>query len=117
MDYQSGGGGARGCFPCERDSHFLPPLPLPLPLPSLLLLLLLLLPLPPSLSLPPFLSLPSRGLPSRLARSLPAFDFNIARCLDRLERYEDAVAAYRRYLAASPDASGQRSATAAPITT
>jgi tetratricopeptide (TPR) repeat protein len=39
---------------------------------------------------------------SRRAKKLPAFDYNIGRCLDRLERYADAVAAYRRYVDAAP---------------
>lgn len=34
---------------------------------------------------------------------MPAFVFNIARCLDRLDRRSEAVAAYERFLAASPD--------------
>jgi hypothetical protein len=33
----------------------------------------------------------------------PAFEFNIARCLDRMERYAEAVAAYQRFVAAAPD--------------
>jgi tetratricopeptide (TPR) repeat protein len=41
---------------------------------------------------------------ARAARPLAAFDFNIGRCYDRLERPADAVAAYERYLAAAPDA-------------
>jgi tetratricopeptide (TPR) repeat protein len=41
---------------------------------------------------------------SRRAKALPALDYNIGRCLDRLERYSDAVAAYRRYVDAMPDA-------------
>jgi tetratricopeptide (TPR) repeat protein len=32
-------------------------------------------------------------------KPLPAFEFNIARCLDRLERFEEALAAYRRFVA------------------
>ena len=35
----------------------------------------------------------------------PALDYNIARCYDRLERYEEAVAAYERYVTQKPDAS------------
>jgi tetratricopeptide (TPR) repeat protein len=38
---------------------------------------------------------------ARKVRNLPAFDYNIARCLDRLERPAEAIAAYERYLAAS----------------
>ena len=38
------------------------------------------------------------------ARPLPAFDFNIARCLDRLGRWHEAADAYERFLAAKPDA-------------
>jgi tetratricopeptide (TPR) repeat protein len=34
----------------------------------------------------------------------PALDYNIARCLDRLERPRDAIAAYERYVAARPNA-------------
>jgi hypothetical protein len=32
----------------------------------------------------------------------PAFDFNIARCLDRLERVPEAIVAYEKYLANVP---------------
>ena len=32
-------------------------------------------------------------------KPLPAFEFNIARCLDRLERFEQALLAYRRFVA------------------
>jgi len=35
----------------------------------------------------------------------PALDYNIARCYDRLERYEEAVSAYERYVTQKPDAS------------
>src|SRR5262249_13805170 len=35
---------------------------------------------------------------------LPAFDYNIGRCSERLERWAAAAAAYERYLAAQPDA-------------
>jgi tetratricopeptide (TPR) repeat protein len=38
-----------------------------------------------------------------LAR-LPALDYNIARCHDRLEHWREAVEAYRRYLEAAPKA-------------
>jgi tetratricopeptide (TPR) repeat protein len=37
---------------------------------------------------------------ARKVRQFPAFDYNIARCLDRLERPAEAIAAYERYLAA-----------------
>jgi tetratricopeptide (TPR) repeat protein len=37
------------------------------------------------------------------ARPLPELDFNIARCLDRLERWEDAIAAYKRYVLRAPN--------------
>lgn len=33
----------------------------------------------------------------------PGIDYNIARCLDRLERYKEAIASYERYLGAKPD--------------
>jgi tetratricopeptide (TPR) repeat protein len=36
----------------------------------------------------------------------PAFDYNIGRCYDRLERWKEAADAYERYLAADPQASG-----------
>jgi tetratricopeptide (TPR) repeat protein len=39
---------------------------------------------------------------ARRVRPHPALDFNIARCLDRLERWQEAIAAYRRYLASQP---------------
>jgi len=39
---------------------------------------------------------------ARKVRQFAAFDYNIARCLDRLERPAEAVAAYERYLAAAP---------------
>ena len=42
---------------------------------------------------------------ARIAKPLPALDFNIARCLDRLERYEEAIAAYKRFGIATPNAS------------
>jgi tetratricopeptide (TPR) repeat protein len=32
----------------------------------------------------------------------PALDYNIGRCLDRLERYPEAIDAYQRYLASKP---------------
>lgn len=39
---------------------------------------------------------------ARLVRPHPAMDFNIARCLNRLERFDEAAEAYERYLASSP---------------
>jgi tetratricopeptide (TPR) repeat protein len=39
---------------------------------------------------------------ARRAQPLPAFDFNIGRSYDRLERVPEALAAYRRYVASSP---------------
>jgi tetratricopeptide (TPR) repeat protein len=39
---------------------------------------------------------------ARKVRQFAAFDYNIARCLDRLERPAEAVAAYERYLAGVP---------------
>src|SRR5690242_7414035 len=41
---------------------------------------------------------------ARKVKPAPAFDYNIGRCLDRLERAVDAVAAYERYLVGKPDA-------------
>ena len=43
---------------------------------------------------------------ARAVRPAPAFDFNIARCYDRLERTRDAVDWYERYLAANPPNDG-----------
>jgi hypothetical protein len=40
---------------------------------------------------------------ARLAKPLPAFDYNIARCHDRLEHYPDAIAAYQRFADATTD--------------
>jgi len=37
-------------------------------------------------------------------KPLPAFDYNIGRCQERLERWEEAAASYEHYLAATPDA-------------
>jgi tetratricopeptide (TPR) repeat protein len=39
---------------------------------------------------------------ARNVKPLPAFDFNIARCYDRMERFSEARAAYQRYLSSSP---------------
>jgi tetratricopeptide (TPR) repeat protein len=42
---------------------------------------------------------------ARRIKALPALDFNIARCYERLERWGDAADAYERFLAArTPDA-------------
>lgn len=41
---------------------------------------------------------------ARRVKPLPAFDYNIARCHDRLGQAEPAIAAYERYLAAAPAA-------------
>lgn len=40
---------------------------------------------------------------AKSAKPLPGFDYNIARCLERLQRPEEAIAAYQRYLDANPD--------------
>ena len=39
---------------------------------------------------------------ARRVRPHPALDYNIARCLDRLEHYKEAVAAYESYAASNP---------------
>jgi tetratricopeptide (TPR) repeat protein len=36
-------------------------------------------------------------------KPLPAFEFNIARTLDRMERFDEAIPHYERYLASKPD--------------
>lgn len=41
---------------------------------------------------------------ARQAKPLPAFDYNIARCHDRLEHRAEAITAYERYTAGAPDA-------------
>src|SRR5438067_1644343 len=41
---------------------------------------------------------------ARRVKPLPAFDYNIARCHDRLGQAAPAIEAYERYLAAAPDA-------------
>lgn len=41
---------------------------------------------------------------AKAIRPLPAFDYNIARCYDRLGQWQKAVESYRRYLAAAGDA-------------
>lgn len=45
-------------------------------------------------------------------RPAPAFDFNIARCLERLQRWADAADAYERYLQAEPSATDRESVVA-----
>ena len=40
---------------------------------------------------------------ARQLKPLPAFDYNIARCHDRMGRWAEALAAYRRYLEAAPN--------------
>jgi tetratricopeptide (TPR) repeat protein len=37
-------------------------------------------------------------------RPSPAFDYNIGRCYDRLERWQEAADAYQRYIDAAPNA-------------
>ena len=49
---------------------------------------------------------------ARDVRPAPAFDFNIARCYDRLERLRDAVTWYERYLATDPPLEGDGGARA-----
>jgi len=39
---------------------------------------------------------------ARRVRPHPALDFNIARCLDRMERWAEAIASYRSYVASQP---------------
>lgn len=39
---------------------------------------------------------------ARKVKALPAFDFNIARCHDRLEHVREAIDAYERYAATAP---------------
>jgi Tetratricopeptide repeat len=39
---------------------------------------------------------------ARRVKAHPALDYNIARCLDRLERYQPAIDAYERYIASNP---------------
>src|SRR5262245_38010267 len=41
---------------------------------------------------------------ARRVMPAPEIDFNIARCLDRLERFQEAIVAYERYLGAAKDA-------------
>src|SRR4030095_7250105 len=43
-------------------------------------------------------------LGAQRAKSLPGFDFNIARCHDRLEEYALAIEHYELYLTARPNA-------------
>jgi tetratricopeptide (TPR) repeat protein len=40
---------------------------------------------------------------ARQLKPLPAFDYNIARCHDRMGRWSEALAAYRRYIEAAPN--------------
>ncbi len=40
---------------------------------------------------------------ARVAKPLPAFDFNIARCYDRLGRWSEALAAYERFVVKATD--------------
>lgn len=40
---------------------------------------------------------------AKRVKPLAAFDYNIARCLDRLERYEEAIQAYDRYVITAPN--------------
>ncbi len=47
---------------------------------------------------------------AQLVKPLPALEYNIARCLDRLERYHQAILSYERYIAAvasSPASRGE----------
>jgi tetratricopeptide (TPR) repeat protein len=41
---------------------------------------------------------------ARKVKPLPGLDYNIGRCLDRMERPREAIEAYRRYLVGAPDA-------------
>ena len=40
---------------------------------------------------------------ARQAQPLPALDFNIGRCLEKLDRYAEAIAAYERYIRDATD--------------
>jgi tetratricopeptide (TPR) repeat protein len=40
---------------------------------------------------------------AKRAKDLAAFEFNIARCYDRMERYSDAITAYKRYVYRATD--------------
>jgi tetratricopeptide (TPR) repeat protein len=42
---------------------------------------------------------------ARRSKPLPAFDYNIGRCYDRLEMYNEAIDLYERYLRAAPQSS------------
>lgn len=44
---------------------------------------------------------------ARRIKPLPALDYNIARCHDRMEHAREAIKAYERYLAAEPNASDE----------
>ena len=39
---------------------------------------------------------------ARRLKRIPAFDYNIGKCEERLERWSEAIAAYERFLAAAP---------------
>lgn len=39
---------------------------------------------------------------AKLVRPVPAMDFNIARCYDRMERWEEAVTAFQRFIDSAP---------------
>jgi tetratricopeptide (TPR) repeat protein len=41
---------------------------------------------------------------ARRVRPVAALDFNVARCLDRMERFGDAIGAYQRYVQGNPKA-------------
>src|SRR5581483_10842462 len=41
---------------------------------------------------------------ARRLKAMPALDYDIARCHDRLEEWAEAARAYQRYLSAVPDA-------------
>ena len=43
---------------------------------------------------------------AQAVRPAPEFDYNIARCLDRMERPEEAIESYRRYAANRPGPDG-----------
>ncbi len=49
---------------------------------------------------------------AREIKPVPAFDYNIGKCFDRLERWKEAADAYERYLGAQPDAAGATELTA-----
>jgi tetratricopeptide (TPR) repeat protein len=43
---------------------------------------------------------------ARRYKALPALDYNIGRCYDRMERFDEAIAAYRRFVDARPEPEG-----------